>query len=114
MHRASPSLKPTWKAPTRSNAEPWPPATNWSTPTGSLTRVIAIRPLRTSASLNDRMPDSPLLTRAAHAPAKQSACCSVKIVGRARSRAPARVWIAWPNSWANTMPIVPGPYWAAS
>ncbi len=43
-HRASPSRNPTWKAPTRSKAEPWPPALNWSMPTGSRTRIMAMRP----------------------------------------------------------------------
>ncbi len=93
-HRAGPSLNPTWNAPTRSNPEPWPPGTNWSIPTGSLTLVIAIRPARTSPSLNRNVAASPRAARPVHAPAKQSACCSVMIVGSARSSAPLRSWMA--------------------
>jgi hypothetical protein len=60
---------------------------NWSTPTGSLTLVIAISPARTSPSLNRTVAASPRAARPVQAPAKQSACCSVVIVGSARSSA---------------------------
>ncbi len=44
---------------------------------GRATAIMAISPVRTSASVNVRPAASPCQTRRAHAPAKQSACCSV-------------------------------------
>ena len=52
-------------------------------PIGSRTVIMAMRPVRTSASVNVTPSASPFAARATHAPAKQSACCSVVIVGSA-------------------------------
>ena len=114
LQSLAPPMNPVWKAPMRSNAEPWPPSSYTLVPRGSRTVTNAIIAVRTSSSVNDTVGASPRHTCADHAPEKQSACCSVYTVGSLRSRSPVRPWMAWPNSWASTTATTDGPYESAS
>ena len=52
-------MNPVWKAPMRSNAEPWPPSSYTLVPRGSRTVTNAIIAVRTSSSVNDTVGASP-------------------------------------------------------
>ena len=60
-------------------------------------------PARTSASSKVTRSLPPEDTWATHAPAKQSACCSLRMVGWSHQPF-TRACTAWPNSWASTTP----------
>ena len=62
--------------------------------------------LSRSSTASSKYSALPSATSAVHAPAKQSAWSSVMIVSPST---PARNWMAWPNSWAKTMPRVNPP-----